>query len=337
MPTAAEASLRQAMPPQAVQDFLAGLAEPLTTAGSYLGDVMRTGGQSFDPATAVQAVAPLAMALMPGRGPMRAYHGSPHTFERFDITKLGSGEGNQTYGHGLYFAQEPKIASYYRKQLAGKEAPSMFDEAYNNAWKAIDRSGFKMAGNVLADIRANPFDWEQRFGIDPIKNAKVYNAVEDYLRSRPGRMYEVNIDQPETFLNREIPISEQTPEVQAAVKRLGFDYPHLYSGEDIYGITHGKRILENQADIANRPLSAELVSPAAQAAQDLRDAGIQGVTYYDQFSRNRFQTPGEPPPTSNIVVFNDKLIDILRKYGIPGVLGSGAALDQLQSGNYGTR
>jgi len=32
--------------------------------------------------------------------PMDVYHGSPHKFERFDASKIGTGEGNQAYGHG---------------------------------------------------------------------------------------------------------------------------------------------------------------------------------------------------------------------------------------------
>ena len=39
--------------------------------------------------------------------PIRAYHGSPHDFERFDTSKIGTGEGAQSYGHGLYFAENP--------------------------------------------------------------------------------------------------------------------------------------------------------------------------------------------------------------------------------------
>jgi GNAT superfamily N-acetyltransferase len=35
--------------------------------------------------------------LKPG---IRAYHGSPHDFERFDSSKIGTGEGAQAYGHG---------------------------------------------------------------------------------------------------------------------------------------------------------------------------------------------------------------------------------------------
>jgi hypothetical protein len=30
---------------------------------------------------------------------MTAYHGSPHIFNKFDINKVGTGEGAQAYGH----------------------------------------------------------------------------------------------------------------------------------------------------------------------------------------------------------------------------------------------
>ena len=36
---------------------------------------------------------------------IRAYHGSPHDFDKFDLSKIGTGEGAQAYGHGLYFAE----------------------------------------------------------------------------------------------------------------------------------------------------------------------------------------------------------------------------------------
>ena len=39
-----------------------------------------------------------------------AYHGSPHSFDRFDTSKIGTGEGAQAYGHGLYFAEGEGIA-----------------------------------------------------------------------------------------------------------------------------------------------------------------------------------------------------------------------------------
>ena len=42
--------------------------------------------------------------------PMDVYHGSPHKFDRFDASKIGTGEGAQAYGHGIYTAENPGIA-----------------------------------------------------------------------------------------------------------------------------------------------------------------------------------------------------------------------------------
>ena len=46
-----------------------------------------------------------------------AYHGSPHDFEQFDMSKIGTGEGAQAYGHGLYFAEAEPVAMEYRDKL----------------------------------------------------------------------------------------------------------------------------------------------------------------------------------------------------------------------------
>ncbi len=45
---------------------------------------------------------------------LTAYHGSPHDFGRFDAAKIGTGEGAQTFGHGLYFAEAQAVAETYR-------------------------------------------------------------------------------------------------------------------------------------------------------------------------------------------------------------------------------
>lgn len=47
-----------------------------------------------------------------------AYHGTPHDFDRFDLQFIGSGEGAQVFGWGLYFAQSKQIADWYRRKLA---------------------------------------------------------------------------------------------------------------------------------------------------------------------------------------------------------------------------
>lgn len=50
---------------------------------------------------------------------MIAWHGSPHDHDKFDSSKIGTGEGAQAYGYGLYFAGSKEVAEYYRKKLSG--------------------------------------------------------------------------------------------------------------------------------------------------------------------------------------------------------------------------
>lgn len=49
----------------------------------------------------------------------------------------------------------------------------------------------------------------------------------------------------------------------------------------------------------------------------LQQAGIPGIKYLDEVSR------GAGKGTRNYVVFDDKLIDIVRKFGIAGAVSAG--------------
>lgn len=54
------------------------------------------------------------------------FHGTPHRFEpdpqnpygKFSTSRIGTGEGNQAYGHGLYFSSSREVAEWYRKVLS---------------------------------------------------------------------------------------------------------------------------------------------------------------------------------------------------------------------------
>lgn len=65
------------------------------------------------PRVTLARVRPRARWQAPPKGPIRAWHASPHHFHRFDMGKIGTGEGNQTYGKGLYIAQNPRVAAEY--------------------------------------------------------------------------------------------------------------------------------------------------------------------------------------------------------------------------------
>lgn len=71
-----------------------------------VGDAVRSGGDD------------IAQYLRGEDGGIRAYHGSPHDFDKFSTDNIGTGEGAQVYGHGLYFAENADVAKGYEKGLS---------------------------------------------------------------------------------------------------------------------------------------------------------------------------------------------------------------------------
>lgn len=72
-----------------------------------------------------------------------AYHGSPHDFNKFSTEKIGTGEGRQAFGYGLYFADNGDIAKWYADRLAdvdiqldGKPLADVLDnEEWDPTWQ----------------------------------------------------------------------------------------------------------------------------------------------------------------------------------------------------------
>ncbi|MFW6219269.1 MAG: hypothetical protein ACOC33_00245 [bacterium] len=72
-----------------------------------------------------------------------AYHGSAKEFDKFDISRVGSGMDIKKFGFGLYFAENKETALYYAKELSiGSDK----------------KTGFNL---YKVELRGNYFDWEQ--------------------------------------------------------------------------------------------------------------------------------------------------------------------------------
>ena len=58
-----------------------------------------------------------------------AWHGSPYDFDKFDLGAIGTGEGAQAHGWGLYFAKKKTVSKNYQKVLSkrlGTTSPKLF-------------------------------------------------------------------------------------------------------------------------------------------------------------------------------------------------------------------
>lgn len=237
--------------------------------------------------------------------PIRAYHGSPHDFDRFDMSKIGTGEGAQAYGHGLYFAENEGVARSYRAALAKPtfstgldDLDRMLDESYQQvarqstlpvaASDAADLVGERLARQRVDALKAGDFPWFERVSDMQIALDRMKRAPPE----TPGRMYEVNIHaDPKQFLDWDAPLSAQSDKARAALA----DMKPEWTGGQIYE--------------SSRLVPGDFMDKRA-AASALRERGIPGIKYLDQGSR----AAGDG--SRNYVVFDDKLIEILRKYGI---------------------
>jgi hypothetical protein len=240
---------------------------------------------------------------------LRAYHGSPHKFDRFDLSKIGTGEGNQSYGHGLYFAENENVAKGYRDQLSGHHIGDVLignEKIPNWASRDVINAYKKMGYDNDTAVMASHFLREHKGDINAASGATWSNpnipdtVAEALLRTEyatpKGHIYEVGIHaDPERLLNWDKPFREQSAPVQEAV-RYAFGPQPLDA-----------RIGSNTMDRPG-PIHSRL----------LNEAGVPGIKYLDAGSRGITGAP-----THNYVIFNDKLIDINRRYADGGQIPEG--------------
>jgi hypothetical protein len=281
----------------------------------------QTGQRFMDLANFLGPGPKMPMRAMAPEGPkgIRAYHGSPHDFDRFDLSKIGTGEGAQAYGHGLYFAEAEGVANRYRDKLSPvlikKTDGTTINPDAASGVQGIAARFLTMHGGDVPTARAA---LEKR-------NPGALQAFDELVAGQSGlqsagRMYEVNIKaDPDQFLDWDVPLSQQPEKVRKVfedrIAPLNADLaPELKAGYDPPGSAIAKWSGSHQDNYRAN-------------ADALREAGIPGIRYKDQGSR------GAEGGTSNYVVFDDKLIDIVKKYGLAALLMGGATGGGSSSGN----
>lgn len=273
-----------------------------------------------------------------------AYHGSPHDFDKFDLSKIGTGEGAQAYGSGLYFAENEGVAKAYRDTLAPDHAKYA-------------------AGNYKAVYGDGALDAAMRDG-DTVA-AEYLKAEKEGTAKAPGHMYQVRINaNPEDFLDWDKPLSQQSEKVRNLAEKMGIpldkpsrdwtqngttwnlgtmddyplpfgsvkhrpaynDYDTNYYSRGVGGGTYFKNVedakkwVEDQTALLpdNRKgsdLYNSLSADSVEASRLLKEAGVPGISYYDQLSRSRPELDQLINGTRNHVILDDNLIEILKKYG----------------------
>jgi hypothetical protein len=227
------------------------------------------------------------------------WHGSPHKFDKFDSSKIGTGEGAQAYGHGLYLAESPEVATSYKDVLA-QQKPLQGGAVVDSSKLGLSPQAKKVFDYNLSN---NDPVRIQRFAQQGVPEyVEAWNALK-YLEPNPGSLYKVDLPDEHIakMLDWDKPLSQQHPDVQAA---FSLDKFPNNSAANLTGM---------EAYIKTGQQLGEPTSSSVSAAQHLLKKGIPGIRYLDGGSR------GTGAGTSNFVVFpgNEGLLQILERNGQP--------------------
>jgi len=284
---------------------------------------------------------------MPGMvapaSPVTTWHGTPHNIEgnKFDNSKIGTGEGNQSYGYGHYSAGSKGVGENYRDTLSvdPNQASENIKESTlkkflpNESPNVQEQiNGFLSGLGYYDDFKVTIM----REGSDAFKAALL---KEEPLLFSGGNLYKIDIPDPvvEKMLDWDKPLKDQSPHVQKALAKIA---PDLYSpnSPDYDPSETGGMIYQRVVSIANSKVSPEWIKkrdllmkkvqvegdsampeltahldtfprPDKLGSEMLLKNGITGNKYLDGGSR------GVGSGTHNFVVFDPKYAKFLEKNG----------------------
>ena len=268
---------------------------------------------------------------------MDVYHGTPHRFDpteenplgEFDASKIGTGEGAQAYGHGIYLAESPKVARGYATQIPYRNFEKKVSQIYSehdspdDAMEALKDAGLSAQELRVVQALQNDdflgFDYPHQalraalkepdnFDLSPETKSAIQDLSPLYKADLPDDMIDRMLD-----WNK--PLIQQPKNVQKA-----FDDVMTLNGVKSYVPKDtGNKVYFNVGDSQDLMghqihdiLKKNLGGASESVSRNLKDYGIPGIKYLDAGSRGKSGTG-----TRNFVVFpgEEKKVRILERDG----------------------
>jgi hypothetical protein len=290
--------------------------------------------------------------------PLDVYHGTPHTLPptsrnplgEFDASKIGTGEGAQAYGHGIYVAESPAVATGYKEKLSQNRLfdsrGTPFDVQANLSNPNVRAVLNKTNGDIDAAIARARQSIELIPGTQgaeyAAKDIETLNAIKASggLQKQSGNLYKVDLPDEKIakMLDFDKPLSQQKNILDALTpENMGLTLRPTAEGKYMAYLADGKPIglqvkgvtpeVFREKWISRLREMGDLEGGAGRAvgylggtvpgdlpplvAKALRQAGIPGIKYLDEGSRSA------GAGTHNFVVFpgEEKSMTILERNG----------------------
>ena len=267
-----------------------------------------------------------------------AYHGTPHVIkDGFQLAKIGTGEGAQAYGWGLYFAENIDVAREYQAKLSRDRFKDEATKVYND-WKSNnpkEASIFEdeVISKGIQNVRNEDFAIELQNILDGFRSTEANVSSAEKLSSRIsgiGNLYSVDLNiENDKLLDWDSVFAKQSDFIKNALQPIIGQITDANLGE-LDRFTLGAVL----SDFYRNPKLIGLGSKK-EVSEFFAQQGIQGIKYFDRASRfaqpkrtgfgwlvddyrgsNYFKTKEEAlefakkAATSNFVVFDESLINV---------------------------
>lgn len=261
--------------------------------------------------------------MSPMAGAIKTYHASPHEFDRFDISKIGTGEGMQARGYGHYLSESPKFAEQFM---------SANNPAARHVYMVLDRFGGDIKQAIKDTSEQLKLMKKHSQYIVPEAMEKQENTLNILKAKKAGKntdvgsIYETSIQWPDAareaadplgehhLLDWDKPLNEQSEFIKNALKNSNFEYGQLLGGGKIFNIDSPVKAGHAYEDLASKldkQKVTEMVGPNAgasksqkfiNASKHLHELGVPGIKY----STNDI---------TNYVMFGDEYPQIVNRAG----------------------
>jgi hypothetical protein len=285
---------------------------------------------------------------------MNAWHGSPHHIEgKFDIAKVGTGEGNQAYGHGMYYGGARGTGEQYQKALGGLkfEYAKPLEELGINPKITTNNMDFdanplnQALGSIAKRLKTTALDYPNaplneklikehfdehiRLLDDTVpKDVAQKNALQNLILKEGypkiqvgGNLYKVDIpdEQIPLMLNWDETLNKQPQAVKDAFRKLGISVDEKANKaflDDLEAQLTGGAVkgVKEVPNPTGESLYNKLVSKFGLPEAASRELNKLGVSGIRYLDEGS-RSAGKG--TSNFVVFKPETVKILEKNDVP--------------------
>ena len=221
-----------------------------------------------------------------------AYHGSPYNFDQFDTKFIGTGQGAQAHGWGLYFSLTPNTGYRSGSEFGNTtsfQTVTYKDKTFEKGTQAyailstIAKRGKEPALESINTLLKKKISDDYKKLLNEFKGIieKISEDEINLISLHAGQNYTVDIPDPKTMIREDSSMNKQPKNVKKAFKEI-------YAQNNFTPIdmsSSGKSWYNHLAVQLSRKSGYNTGRSDEMASKELLKYGVPGISYYGSIDK----------------------------------------------------